>query len=181
MGGRISPPKVPLAPGNCAFLFSAWIWNLSKCPRPVLGQTGLKISKSRFPACGGLDGKKLWNFEQPDVFLKTVPSTRRLCFFLFSARAGNLSKCPRPVLPQNGLKPHSYPVKVKNTDENPDAKRLAKPNPDNVLTFFSVEIDKKTLQHFLPNALLLALLATQWLSRWKDFNYYCLLALLADL
>ena len=38
MGGRIFSPKVPLAPGNCVFLFLARARNFSKCPRPRTGQ-----------------------------------------------------------------------------------------------------------------------------------------------
>ena len=34
-------PKVPLAPGDCVFLFSARAWNFSKCPRPKTGQLPL--------------------------------------------------------------------------------------------------------------------------------------------
>ena len=47
--------KVPLAPGNCVFLFLARAQNSSKCPRP---RTGQKPTKSVFPTGGGPTKKK---------------------------------------------------------------------------------------------------------------------------
>ena len=61
-GGRIFSPKVPLAPGNCPFLFS--IRNFSECQGAALGQKCLKNLYLRFPALGSAktqNVKKLHN------------------------------------------------------------------------------------------------------------------------
>ena len=52
MGGWISDPKVPLAPGNCIFVFSARARTLSKC------QNGSNPTTSLFAAGGGPTRKK---------------------------------------------------------------------------------------------------------------------------
>ena len=59
-GGRTFPPKVPLAPGNCVFLFLARALNFSKYPRP---RTGPKPSKLPFPTTWGSDRKETWSPE----------------------------------------------------------------------------------------------------------------------
>ena len=47
---------MPLAPGNCVFLFSARARDLSKCPGP---RTGQNPTKSPFPTGGGPTEKKV--------------------------------------------------------------------------------------------------------------------------
>ena len=75
-GGRIFSPKVPLAPGNCAFLFLTGARNFSKCPQP---KTGQNPSKSPFATTWGSDRKKLFTRK----LRKTVPDSVVTFFFRF--------------------------------------------------------------------------------------------------
>ena len=77
MGGRISSPKVPLAPGNRGFVFSARARNCSRCQRPRIGQ---KPTKSLFPACGVQPQKKSRSQESCG---KTIPDSVVPFFFYF--------------------------------------------------------------------------------------------------
>ena len=54
--GNIFSIKVPLAPGNCDFVFSAQARNFSECQRPEMGQ---KTSKLLVPAGGGPTEKEV--------------------------------------------------------------------------------------------------------------------------
>ena len=85
-------PKVPLAPGNCVFPFSAR--NFSKCPGAAPGQKGLKNQYFRgFPPVGVRSAKtqnvkKLHNFGEKlfgrtYFFSKSAPSSGKLCFSVF--------------------------------------------------------------------------------------------------
>ena len=77
---RISPLRVPLAPGKWVFLFLARARNFYKCPRP---KTGQKPTKSPFPTGGGLAGKKLfWR-----KLRKTIP---RVAWYHFVSISGPL-------------------------------------------------------------------------------------------
>ena len=72
------PPKVPLAPGNCIFIFSARAQNLSKCPRPKQAKIPLN---HRFSAVGVRPGKKF----PPRKLQKTIPNSVATLFFAKSA------------------------------------------------------------------------------------------------
>ena len=75
-GGRISPPKVPLAPGNCIFVFSARARNFSKCPRPKRAKTPLN---HRFRPVGVRQKKRL----SPIKLRKPIPDSMVTLFFRF--------------------------------------------------------------------------------------------------
>ena len=70
----------PLAPANCAFLFLAQSWNLSKCSRP---KTGQNTTKSPFPTAGGPNEKKL----SLRKLRKTIPDSVVTFFFNFGTPA----------------------------------------------------------------------------------------------
>ena len=73
-GRRICSPKVLLAPGNCAFLFSARVLDFSKCPRPRTGQ-----NPSNSPLATTWDRKKV----VPEKVAENHPGPRGNIFFRF--------------------------------------------------------------------------------------------------
>ena len=86
--GRISPPKVPLAPGNCIVVFSARAQNFSTCSRSKRAKIPLN---HRFRPVG-VQPEIFWH---PIKLRKTIPdsvskkiaksatSTGKLCFSVF--------------------------------------------------------------------------------------------------
>ena len=109
-------PNVPLAPGNCVFLFSAR--NFSKCQGAALGQKEPKNPVfCDFPPLGvrsvkTQNVKKLRGFREKllgvRVFSPKVPLAPGNRVFLFSAR--NFSKCQGAALGQKGLKPQYFAI-----------------------------------------------------------------------
>ena len=108
LGGRISPPKVPLAPGKYFFVFSAGGRNLSKCQRPKMGQKQLNC-------CFWLVGVR------PKLFLllswtklrKTIPDSMLTLFPHFGtpfALGPAWSLCPASAT--NGRLSRPLPVAV---------------------------------------------------------------------
>ena len=109
LGVQFFPPKVPLAPGNRVFLFSAR--NFSKCQGAALGQKGLnKPVFCDFPPLGvrsvrTQNAKKLRSFWEKlsgvRFFPPKVPLALGNRVLLFSAP--NFSKCQGAALGQKGL------------------------------------------------------------------------------
>ena len=112
MGGRIFFPKVPLAPGNCDFLF--WARNLSKCQGAALGQKGLKhqcfvIShpwgsrrpKHKMEKSCAISG----TIFLADIFFpQKCPKLRETAFFGFRPWISPSAKgCPRPKVPKTSI------------------------------------------------------------------------------
>ena len=58
-GVRISPQKVPLAPGNCVFPRSAQPRDFSRCQGPSLAKIAQNTRVLRFPARGGRVGENV--------------------------------------------------------------------------------------------------------------------------
>ena len=75
-GACFPPPKVPLAPGNRVFLFSAYTRNFTKCLPP---KTGQNTTKSPFPPRGGPTGKKA----RPAKVAETIPDSVVTFFSIF--------------------------------------------------------------------------------------------------
>ena len=97
------PPKCPLAPGNCIFLFSA--------QKAALGQNGLRNQYVAVPhpwqsgrpkdktlkKVAEFRGEIFWAAGFPPIKVPLAPGN---CGFVFTARARNFSPCQRPEMGQ---------------------------------------------------------------------------------
>ena len=141
-GGRISPQKVPLAPGNSIFVFSACARKFTKCPRPKQAKIpldhrfrplGVRPTKRLSPESCRKPSRIAWqHFSSPKV-----PLEPRNCVFMFLAGARDLCKCPRPKTGQKPTK-SSFPTCGGLTKKKCSSESCGKPSRIACYHFLSI-------------------------------------------